>query len=256
MKHNNPRYRSPESSIREIEETLRLFPEIRSIWIMDDTFGLDRQWRNEFCAKYKERIGIKFDCLLRANVIDEEFIRLLKDAGCYQMSIGVESGNEYIRNTVMNRKMTNQQIINAFALARKYGISTNAINIIGVPGETEEMIRDTIRLNRQLKPTSSGVNIFYPYKGTKLGDECVRQGLFSEENYRNFSRERRESVLNYPPEHKARLSYYYLHWTDLVYPYDIRQRMHSFIMNHPRLLSALRTIRYGVSGNRGVSRET
>ena len=246
LSHNTPRYRSPESSIREIEETLKEFPQIRSIWIMDDTFGLNKEWRKEFCSKYKERIGIKFDCLLRANIIDEEFVKMLKEAGCFQMSIGVESGNEYIRNTVMNRQMSNQQIIHAFTLARKYGIKTNAINIIGVPGETEEMIWDTIRLNRIAKPTTSGVNIFYPYKGTRLGDYCVREGLFDEKNYQSFSSERRESVLNYPEEYKKKLRYYHQHWTDLVYPWDIRKRMNQAIMNHPRLLSALRKIKYGI----------
>lgn len=253
IKHNNPRYRGPESSIREIEETLRQLPEIQIVWIMDDTFGLDKQWRNEFCLKYKERIEKKFYCNLRANIIDEEFIRILKDAGCCHILIGVESGNEYIRNEVMNRHMSNQQLINAFTLARKYGITTNAINIIGVPGETEEMIWDTIRLNRQLKPTSSGVNIFYPYKGTQLGDYCVKKGLFNEDEYRHFSSERRESVLNYPEEYKKKLNYYYNHWEELVYPYDIGKRMHRMwmhciimIMNHPRLLQVLRTIKHTV----------
>ena len=125
----------------------------------------------------------------------------------------------------MNRKMSNKQIVKAFNIVRKYGIRTNAINIIGVPGETEEMIWDTIKLNRRIKPSSSGVNIFYPYKGTKLGDACFEKGLVDEELYYSFSKERRETVLNYPEEFKERLVYYHQNWHKLVYPFDMKYRL-------------------------------
>lgn len=240
---NTPRYRSAESSIREIEETRIAFPMIKAISIWDDTFGIDKKWRNEFCRKYKERVGIKFDCFLRANVIDEEFIRLLKEAGCYRISFGVESGNEYVRNTIMNRNISTEQIINAFALAQKYSLETNAINIIGVPGETEEAIWDTINLNRKIHPTSSGVNIFYPYKGTMLGDESFKKGLVNEEQYRQFSQERRESVLNYPDDYKKKLTTFYKDWPVLVYPWDMKIRAKWILMKSPFLWESLRSMK-------------
>lgn len=240
---NTPRYRSAESSICEIEETRVAFPIIKTISIWDDTFGIDKKWRNEFCRKYKERVGIKFDCFLRANVIDEEFIRMLKEAGCYRVSFGVESGNEYVRNTIMNRNISTDQLTNAFSLAQKYGLETNAINIIGVPGETEEMIWDTLNLNRNINPSSSGVNIFYPYKGTKLGDECFIKGLVNEEQYRQFSQERRESVLNYPDEYKKKLTAFYKDWPVLVYPYDMKIRAKWLLMKSPILWESLRSMK-------------
>jgi radical SAM superfamily enzyme YgiQ (UPF0313 family) len=221
---------------------------IKTIWIWDDTFGLDKQWANEFCREYKDRIGIKFDCLSRANVVDEEFIKMLKEAGCYRISFGIESGNEYVRNQIMNRKMSNEQIIRAFSLAQKYGLETNAINIIGVPGETEEMIWDTIMLNRKVHPITSGVNIFYPYKGTNLGDECFSKGLVNEEQYRKFSQERRESVLNYSEDYKRKLMYYYKNWPVLVYPYDVVLRIKWLLMKNPAIWDALRKMKRSISG--------
>ncbi len=225
---NRPRYRSPEASIREIEEVIEKYP-ISKIAIVDDIFGINKKWRREFCEKYKKRVKIRFFCLLRANVIDEEFVAMLKEAGCYRVSIGVESGNDYVRNTIMNRRMKTEQIIKAFALLHKYGLQTNALNIIGTPGETEDMIWDTIRLNRKIRPTSSGVNIFYPYKGTKLGDYCFEKGLVNEKLYYDFSNERRSSVLNYPEEYKQRLIYYRENWEKLIYRYDIVVRLKMFI---------------------------
>ncbi|MFA6609422.1 MAG: radical SAM protein, partial [Candidatus Omnitrophota bacterium] len=168
---NFPRQKSAELSIREIEDTVKRF-NVKTVWLLDDIFGMNKKWRQEFCEKYKKRVGIKFICQLRVTVIDDEFIKLLKDTGCYRIQIGVESGNEYIRNEVMNRRMSQKQIIDAAKIIKKYGIQMNTLNIIGVPGETEEMLWDTIKLNRKIAPTSSGVNVFYPYRGTKLGDYC------------------------------------------------------------------------------------
>jgi len=225
MKVNTPRYRNVESSIQEIEETLRLFPEIETIIINDDIFGIDKKWRHGFCEMYKERIPIKFQCLLRANVVSEDFIEELKQAGCYRISFGVESGNDYIRNRVMNRNMSKETIINAFDLCRKHGLQTNAINIIGLPDENDEMIWDTIKLNRRLRPTDTGANIFYPYKGTKLGDYCFEKCLVDIKLCSNFSNERRETVLNFPSEYRKKLRYYQRNWDALVYPRDLRRRI-------------------------------
>lgn len=233
---NLPRYRSVESSINEIEEAMRKFS-IKIVFINEDIFGLDRAWRDEFCRQYKKRIRTKFLCFLRANLVDEDLIRQLKDAGCYRVSMGLESGNEYVRNKIMNRQMSNEQIIRAVDLAKKYNLETNTISIIGVPGETEEMLKDTIALNRRIKPSSSGVNVFYPYKGTVLGDYCFEKGLIDRERYDAFSNERRETVLNYPDEYRRKLIYYRENWEALVYPFDLKRHVLRFAK---KLKNALR----------------
>lgn len=224
---NHPRYRTVESSICEIEDVINKFS-VEMVYIMDDIFGLDKIWRDEFCKKYKKRVNLRFICLLRANVINEDFVKLLKSAGCYLVQIGVESGNDYVRNKIMKRQMQEEQIIKAFNIVHRYGLLTNAINIIGVPGETEEMIWDTIKLNRKLKPTASCVNIFYPYKGTELGDYCFGKDLVNKSLYYDFSNERRDSVLNYPYDYKKKLIYYRDNWEKKVYPLTKRLKIYIF----------------------------
>lgn len=241
MSRNKPRYRSVESCIEEIKVAREEY-EFQTVYIMDDTFGLEKKWRKEFCEKYRKEINVKFICLLRVNVVDEEFVKLLKKAGCYRIQFGVESGNEYVRNTVMNRNISNKQIIEAFGLCRKYGIQTNALNIIGVPGETDDMIWDTIRLNRKIKPTDSGINIFYPYKGTVLGDYCFSNDLVNEKLYNDFSNERRDSVLKYPREYNDKLRYYHKNWNILVYPYNIKKRIYTMLKKY-KIYNQLRKIK-------------
>jgi radical SAM superfamily enzyme YgiQ (UPF0313 family) len=211
-----------------------MYPSVLRIGIVDDIFGLNRKWRDEFLDAYKKRIwkrrGIKFFCLLRADVLmgkqgtRTEFVAKLKDSGCARISLGVESGNEYIRNEVMGRDMSQETLIQAFTVARKHGLDTNALNIIGVPGETDEQLWDTIKLNRKLKPTVSSCNIFYPYKGTNLGDYCFENNLVDLERFNRFSNERRETTLNYSAEKRAQLTRYHSKWEDLVYPYSVTRR--------------------------------
>lgn len=239
---NKPRYRSVDSCIEEIKDAKNKY-RFDSIYIQDDTFGINKTWRKAFCKKYKKDINIPFICLLRVNIVDEEFINTLKGAGCYRILFGVESGNDYVRNTIMNRNISKEQIISAFNLCRKYEIESCAINIIGVPGETEEMLLDTIRLNRKLNPTDSGVNIFYPYKGTPLGDHCFANGLVDEKMYYNFTNERRETVLKFENSFKNKLRYYYKYWDLYVYPLDFRKCAFALLKSNQIIYNNLRKMK-------------
>lgn len=241
LKRNFTRYRSAESCIEEIKAASTKFS-FNKIYIMDDTFGINKRWRKEFCDLYKKSIGKPFICLLRVNIVDEDFISMLKSAGCYRIQFGIESGNNFIRNNIMKRNISEEQIISAFQLCRKNGIQTTALNIIGTPGETEDMILDTIKLNRKIKPTASGVNIFYPYKGTPLGDECFDKGIVDEKMYNTFTNERRETVLLFPDEYKTKLKYYHSNWERLIFPYNIRKQAIHLLNKKPKLYELLRNI--------------
>ena len=223
---NITRYRSVESSLREIQEVVDKFKDqVRYIYFGDDIFGLNKKWRKEFLEAYAERFRIPFFCLIRPDVLDDSFAQLLKKAGCRRILFGVESGNDYIRNEVMRRNMNRERIIKSFETCRKHGIGTLAINIIGTPTETEDMIWDTIKFNRILKPEVTAVNIFYPYKGTELGDKCFTDNFVDLEKLENFSNERRESVLKFPSDHQKKLEYYYNNWERLVFPYSFSRRI-------------------------------
>jgi radical SAM superfamily enzyme YgiQ (UPF0313 family) len=143
----------------------------------------------------------------------------LANSYCERIQFGVESGNDYIRNVVMDRDMPRETIVKAFKLADKYGVETSALSVIGAPGETKEMLMDTVELNREINPTAnSGANIFYPYKGTPLGDRSFSEGLVNLKKYNDFSNERRESVMNYPEEWLETLKYYRANWEKIIYP--------------------------------------
>ena len=105
------------------------------------------------------------------------------------------------------------------------GLETLAVNIIGFPDETEEMIKRTIKLNKILKPTTSAVNVFYPYKGTELGDKCFKENLVDLERFETFDNERRESILNFSEDHHKMIMSYYNNWDKLIQPIWAKQRL-------------------------------
>jgi hypothetical protein len=124
-------------------------------------------------------------------------------------------------------------------------MTTTAINIIGTPHETIDNIWDTIKLNRKINPTNSGINIFYPYRGTKLGDYCFEKKLVDVKFISDFSKERRESILDYPEDFKRLLEHFYDNWDWLIYKYRpyrfFYKQMTKFTKNKfPRLWNFLR----------------
>jgi radical SAM superfamily enzyme YgiQ (UPF0313 family) len=155
-------------------------------------------------------------CQIRPNVCTREIIFQLKEAGCYKVFVAIESANDYIRNVVMKRNITKTQLENSFMWAKEAGLETLSVNIIGVPGETEETIFETINFNRRMNPTSAGANIYSPYEGTELGDYCRKQGLVKEIDAHSFL-DRRQTRLILPTISPKKLIRFHDRFQFLIY---------------------------------------
>jgi len=154
--------------------------------IDDDTFSLNKKWVLEFCQKYQKQFKQRFICNIRVETADREILQALKEAGCEVIWVGVETGNEQLRRQVLGRFMTNDQIITVFDLAHSLNLKTGSFNMLGIPGETKETIRQTIELNVRLKPDQVQVTFFYPYQKTKLYDQCLRAGYLRKTTLTNY----------------------------------------------------------------------
>jgi len=172
--NNEPyvRFRSIDNVLKEIKETIKKYPQIKSIELYDDTFTINPNRVKEFCDKYPKEIGLPFIINARVNAVNKEMFSWLKKAGCVRVSIGVESGDEHIRNKILKRNMTDKQIINTFRWAKETGIKTYSYNMVGIPYEDYANIKKTIRLNRIIKPDFVGVSIFNAFKGTEAYKLC------------------------------------------------------------------------------------
>jgi radical SAM superfamily enzyme YgiQ (UPF0313 family) len=172
------RFRSVENLIKEIESVVSSSP-TRFVYFQDDTFTLNRAWLDEFAQAYSSKIKLPFHCHVRPNMIDEEKILALKRAGCYSVHIATETADDFLRNKILNRNMTREQILSASDLLKKHNIKFMLQNIIGLPEGSLQKDFETLELNIQYKPDYSWVSIFQPYPKTILGNYCKEKGYYT-----------------------------------------------------------------------------
>jgi len=169
------RRRSPDSVIRELQEITTRY-DVRFVLFMDDTFILQDDWLQEFMARYKAEIGLPFWCQVRANLVTDEKIALFKDAGCVSVSFGLEAGNDHLRNVVLNRNMSREEILGAAEILRRHGIAFMTNNMLGLPTGSLETDLETLDLNIQCRPAYANVFLFQPYPKTGLGEWAYQHG--------------------------------------------------------------------------------
>ena len=189
---------------------------VELIKLMDETVGLNRKLWAELLPALK-RTGLKFGTNYRIGITALDFLDELRDANFVRLNIGIESGNEWIRRHVLNRRYTNEQIIETYRRARALGMDTKAYNLIGLPHETPEMFEDTIRINQLARPNHTMLNIFYPYPGTALDEVCDELGLKPAGDVGPV-RERTQSILNLPDFPKEKIMAYFNNWKKLIKP--------------------------------------
>ncbi|MCL2221212.1 MAG: B12-binding domain-containing radical SAM protein [Oscillospiraceae bacterium] len=162
------RFRSPENSIKLLERVLEKDPKIECFSFNDAILNANADWFYEFAALYRERIGKRFVCNLRVELITEEMVEELAKTGCYLVTIGIESGNEELRTKYLMRTMKNDHIIKVSHLLKNAGIIVNTYNIIGLPYETPELTLETIKLNAQMHTDNIVISYFQPFPNTRL----------------------------------------------------------------------------------------
>jgi anaerobic magnesium-protoporphyrin IX monomethyl ester cyclase len=160
------RRRSLDAVFEEIEQICRLGYD--SLWIADDNFTLNLLYLKEFCQRMVGK-KVTWSCLSRVSEIDEETARLMKEAGCRRVYLGLETGSDATLQ-LMNKRATLDEGINAVHQFRKAGIETAAFFIVGYPGETISSIEATFKLALTLPLDEISFNVPYPLPGSKLFD--------------------------------------------------------------------------------------
>ncbi len=176
------RFRSVDNVMGEIREIVERDTEgrLRYIRFDDDILTLHRDWFRELARRYGREVDLPFICNSRVNLLDEELVRLFAGAGCSVMCMGIESGNPELRRQVLNRRMSNESVVEAFRLCREHGIKTVSSNMVALPHEDLESLLDTIRLNALARPDCMQVSTYHPYPNTRLWQICEEAGFLSD----------------------------------------------------------------------------
>jgi len=164
--HRKVRFHSPAYFVKQLE--LLYDKGVTFFYVSDDTFTLKRERVLDICHLIlKKKLPITWQAISRVNCVDEEMLFWLRKAGCIQISYGVESGSERIRD-FLNKNIATAEIKRAFHLTRSYGILPRAYFIYGSPGETWETVQESIDLMHEIKPLDMASYILDIYPGTAL----------------------------------------------------------------------------------------
>jgi radical SAM superfamily enzyme YgiQ (UPF0313 family) len=184
------RARSAVNVVDEIEEAVRVYGH-DEIYFDDDTFTIDRQRVLDVCRLIQER-GLEQDlewiAQCRVDTVDREMLEAMKAANCGYILFGVESGSPEMLKK-MKKGITLDQVRAAFKLTREVGIKTQAFFLFGVPGETQETVRETIDFAKELNASSTQFAIAIPHPGTALYEECKTNGWLTSEDWADYTAE-------------------------------------------------------------------
>jgi len=193
---NTHRRRSPKSVADEVEWILERYqPEM--LWYADDVFTIHHGWILEYAAEMKRRgIRIPFECITRADRLNERIAETLAALGCFRVWIGSESGSQRVLDA-MERGVTVQQVREATRITRQQGIQTGMFLMWGYEGEQIEDIEATVDHVKACRPDIFLTTVSYPIKGTpyfdQVGDRLVRIGDWRASTDRSFRIQGRHS---------------------------------------------------------------
>lgn len=173
---NSVRLRSPEKILEELQYLAELG--IHNIHMYADLFTVNREQVVELCKLIIDSgLKVRWTCNSRVDYVDEEMLHLMGQAGCWLISWGIESANEQILKRA-RKGYRKEQAIRALRWAKAAGIKNWGYFIIGLPGETEETIRETIEYSKQLPLDIALFHIAAPYPGTPFFYEVVENNWF------------------------------------------------------------------------------
>ena len=200
------RLRSPELIMEELWQLKKMG--INTIHMYADLFTINRDQVVDLCQRMiAEDIDLRWMCNSRVDFVDEEMLQLMGQAGCWLISWGIESGNEQILKHA-HKGANPAKAERALRWAKSAGIKNWGYFIIGLPGETEETIRETIEFSKKLPLDIALFHVAAPYPGTPFFFEVVENGWFRPGTRWEQVDMDKGTVLDYPDLSAERLLYW------------------------------------------------
>lgn len=168
------RYRSVDNVLEELHEVRA--SGIKEIKFYDCSLPTNKEFTEQLCkAMIEEKFNFTWNCNVRAEVVNEEILMAMKEAGCHTIAVGCDSANPQILKN-MRKNETVEQIEKAVYLVKKSGMRVLMYLTFGLEGETKETMEETYRFVKRLKPEFVTFGIVVPAPGTPFYDSLERHG--------------------------------------------------------------------------------
>lgn len=183
---NRPNFRCPEKIIEEIKY-LYLEKRVKNISFFDATFNINRKRVYDICHELiqEDLKDLKWYANIRADDMDIELAKIMKDAGCRGVSIGIESASQKILDAA-NKKIKIQDAKKTISILKKVGIKQYASFIVGLPGETLDTMKQTRDFILDSTPSGFQVSNLVPYPRSKLYDVAICQNKIKDTSFENL----------------------------------------------------------------------
>ena len=180
------RLRSPENVIEEVKLNVKKYADkgFKRVAFGDATFGLDILHLKKLCSLYvKENLhkSLPWHCQTRADVVTKEWADTISKSGCCMVTLGIESGNDYIRRDVFKKEISDQEVVNAINNLRRNNIMFAINIIIGCHEETKESLKASLDVIKKSDPINTYISFYQPLPKTELGELTKGYVITSEE---------------------------------------------------------------------------
>jgi hopanoid biosynthesis associated radical SAM protein HpnJ len=172
------RKRSTDDVAREMAKAKDYWPYVKEFFFDDDTFNLQKARTVELCAKLKP-LGLTWSCTSRVTT-DYETLKAMKEAGCRLLIVGYESGDQQILKNI-KKGATIERARQFTKDCHKLGLVVHGDFILGLPGESRETIKNTIKFAKELDVETIQVSVAHAFPGTELHESAVKNGFMTSE---------------------------------------------------------------------------
>lgn len=183
---NKVRLRSPTNVVDEVRELIDTHG-AKDIRFFDDSFTVDNDRIFKICEELdNQNIRIPWSCLTRVDIVSKELLQRMREAGCWQISFGLESGDQEILNK-MKKGITIEKSRQAVRWAKMAGLDVRAYFILGMPGESTTSIRKTAEFARSLPIDTAQFYALTLFPGNELYEIAKREGTMLHDDYSKFN---------------------------------------------------------------------
>ena len=170
---------SPKRVLGEIQDLMSRYG-TRGIYFINDNFTLRKKATAELCnLMIENKLDLQWVCDTRVDLVDDELLALMNKAGCKVIWFGVESGSTKVLQRI-GRNTTAEQVQTAFKLCKKHGIKTACSFMLGLPDETLADMEVSLKFAKKLDPDYCQFNIFIAYPDSKLYNELLDNGNYTQ----------------------------------------------------------------------------